>query len=707
MWLQSPNGGTSVAAEEVADDSNQSIKQEGLKPAAKDPVSELAKGEVESKKEGLKSQEGLEPGVKNPVAEVAKEEMGSGKEDLKREESLEPVANDTWAEMAKGEVEAKKEGLKREEGLEYAAKDPWAQLAKGAQGKLVEEEQGEQARAEAVADVGHQVEEAAQHSPSPLQDVCSSLSQADESTESQLEADHEAQPMAALRPAHPSAAPQAHPSAAPQEGVASAGEGSQGQSKHVNPTASSQQETFGKGTDTLPAMWVPSQNGGTSGAANEAWDSWPSTRQEDLKPAAKDPFAELMKKMAPLPRVDPKDYQVTASGDDSSTSPGDLPPRVQAGSGSPRAAGPDEGQIKAYSPAEPGVGAGTCFPVEEYVQEFKEKHVALYMSRPAQCRNSTHQFPCKQCALPHYGLTKLHRQGYFDEELKVPNPSPEIEGDAIIPLGIDSRRIGIRIGDWGVVNAQNVTGILQRIHDSHGENVAKKVRRPLFRCSLVVTEQDGEEKVALTLRQTAPRQIILPLDAPTYDSDQIVMMEKDKTSLDLQLLRAAQVLNVIRSLTEWALDARDLMVTGMENLPLTPERMLKHIALVVNGKDEVRALLDAGMKEDPMMYYGDDEIPNPDNLHDIVCSLCQVEFGIKTKPTVACFFCPTCARLPDHSGYFLLCVRCASNAVERNTHCPKGHELALMKQLGGDRRIPSNLYKHLLSLPAEDKRANV
>ena len=114
MWLQSPNGGTSVAAEEVADDSNQSIKQEGLKPAAKDPVSELAKvscshnsstcyasynipavsvlspllhffcflrkyvymhdpqGEVESKKEGLKSQEGLEPGIKNPVAEVAK-----------------------------------------------------------------------------------------------------------------------------------------------------------------------------------------------------------------------------------------------------------------------------------------------------------------------------------------------------------------------------------------------------------------------------------------------------------------------------------------------------------------------------------------------------------------------------------------------------------------------------------------------------------
>ena len=43
MWLQSPNGGTSAAAEEVADDSNQSIRQEGLKPAVKDPVSELAK----------------------------------------------------------------------------------------------------------------------------------------------------------------------------------------------------------------------------------------------------------------------------------------------------------------------------------------------------------------------------------------------------------------------------------------------------------------------------------------------------------------------------------------------------------------------------------------------------------------------------------------------------------------------------------------
>ncbi len=61
----------------------------------------------------------------------------------------------------------------------------------------------------------------------------------------------------------------------------------------------------------------------------------------------------------------------------------------------------------------------------------------------------------------------------------------------------------------------------------------------------------------------------------------------------------------------------------MENLPLTPERMLKHIALVVNGKDEVRALLDAGMKEDPMMYDGKDKLPHPDKLNDIVCRLCQ------------------------------------------------------------------------------------
>ena len=61
----------------------------------------------------------------------------------------------------------------------------------------------------------------------------------------------------------------------------------------------------------------------------------------------------------------------------------------------------------------------------------------------------------------------------------------------------------------------------------------------------------------------------------------------------------------------------------METLPLTPERMLQHIALVVSGKDEVRALLDAGMKEDPNMYDGEDELPHPDKLQDIICRICQ------------------------------------------------------------------------------------
>ena len=75
--------------------------------------------------------------------------------------------------------------------------------------------------------------------------------------------------------------------------------------------------------------------------------------------------------------------------------------------------------------------------------------------RAVQCRESyvpglkpcgcALQFPCKMCALPHHGLTKLYHQGYFDEEPKVPNPSPEVEGDAIIPLGIGSDRIGIRV----------------------------------------------------------------------------------------------------------------------------------------------------------------------------------------------------------------------------------------------------------------------
>ncbi len=45
----------------------------------------------------------------------------------------------------------------------------------------------------------------------------------------------------------------------------------------------------------VKVMCVPSQNGETSVAANGAWEGWPSNKQEELKPAAKDPFAELMK----------------------------------------------------------------------------------------------------------------------------------------------------------------------------------------------------------------------------------------------------------------------------------------------------------------------------------------------------------------------------------------------------------------------------
>lgn len=200
----------------------------------------------------------------------------------------------------------------------------------------------------------------------------------------------------------------------------------------------------------------------------------------------------------------------------------------------------------------------------------------------------------------------------------------------------------LQVGNWGVVNAQNMTGIMQMIHDSHGEHAVKRVRRPLLKCSLAVTKQDGEhyflarlllsfihlrckpfgfeldiklatmayshthcppfyssvwakillannrsgdpcvcinlrqmvsefvsgsytgeERVALTLRETPPRQMVLSLDAPTYDSDEVAMIEKDKTSLDLQLLRAAQVLPVVRNLVEWAADGGDLMLKGV------------------------------------------------------------------------------------------------------------------------------------------------
>ncbi len=73
---------------------------------------------------------------------------------------------------------------------------------------------------------------------------------------------------------------------------------------------------------------------------------------------------------------------------------------------------------------------------------------------------------------------------------------------------------------------------------------------------------------------------------------------------------------------------------------------------------------------------------------------------------MACFFCPTFARQGGRSGHFPVCVRCAKGAVARVTHCPKAHELAGMKQIAGARRIPSNYYRHILSLPEEDKRAD-
>ncbi len=58
-------------------------------------------------------------------------------------------------------------------------------------------------------------------------------------------------------------------------------------------------------------------------------------------------------------------------------------------------------------------------------------------------------------------------------------------------------------------------------------------------------------------------------------------------------------------------------------MPLTPERMLKHIALVVSGEAEVRALLDAGIKEDPRLWDGDEKVPDLNKLQDVICPSCQ------------------------------------------------------------------------------------
>lgn len=61
----------------------------------------------------------------------------------------------------------------------------------------------------------------------------------------------------------------------------------------------------------------------------------------------------------------------------------------------------------------------------------------------------------------------------------------------------------------------------------------------------------------------------------------------------------------------------------MGDLSLTPERMLKHLARVVTGEAEARALIDAGIEEKPNMFDGHDEFPEPDKLQDIICPLCE------------------------------------------------------------------------------------
>ncbi|DBB16866.1 TPA: hypothetical protein ACH3X3_015102 [Trebouxia sp. C0006] len=155
-------------------------------------------------------------------------------------------------------------------------------LQEGANGSLVEEEQGEQAGAGAVAGLGHQVaglghqvEEAAQRRPSPLQtplpsplqtplpsplqsplpspfqvplpsplqELRSSVSKMHEVREGRPEADDHTQLKAAMRLAHSHAAPQDEP--ALEE------EMPRGQAKHDSPIAPFQQETPGRDTAIL------------------------------------------------------------------------------------------------------------------------------------------------------------------------------------------------------------------------------------------------------------------------------------------------------------------------------------------------------------------------------------------------------------------------------------------------------------------------
>lgn len=65
------------------------------------------------------------------------------------------------------------------------------------------------------------------------------------------------------------------------------------------------------------------------------------------------------------------------------------------------------------------------------------------------------QVPCMDCVVPHSGMMRLYEQGYYDEVPRVPDPSPERQGDAIIPLDIDLSRIGIRVRALCVYLLQN------------------------------------------------------------------------------------------------------------------------------------------------------------------------------------------------------------------------------------------------------------
>ncbi len=98
-------------------------------------------GEVESNKEGLKKQEGPKPDAKDPSSELAKvsrshEHMLCQPRHSCCHCSVSPVAffcflrKHLYMHDPQGEVESNKEGLKKQEGLAPVAKDPWAEPTK-------------------------------------------------------------------------------------------------------------------------------------------------------------------------------------------------------------------------------------------------------------------------------------------------------------------------------------------------------------------------------------------------------------------------------------------------------------------------------------------------------------------------------------------------------------------------------------------------